>query len=63
LRAAGRDVIVFSNSTNREIIDDRAETWDAVETLVRARYSAFDPSSDRRKPLPDLSGKAVAADG
>lgn len=34
LRAAGNEVIVFTNSTNRSLAGPRAETWDAVESLA-----------------------------
>jgi 5'(3')-deoxyribonucleotidase len=37
LRADKHDTIVFSNSTNRQVDDPRANSWDDVEALV-ARY-------------------------
>ncbi len=36
LRASGANVIVFSNSTNRDLAGPRAETWEKVEELVLA---------------------------
>ncbi len=37
LRAAGNEVVVFTNSTNREVDGPRADTWEQVEALVRER--------------------------
>ena len=37
LRESGAEVIVFDNSTNRELEPPRARTWQEVEELVRAR--------------------------
>ncbi len=44
LRSAGRNVIIFTNSTNRHLPDEpggRADSWADVETMVRARYYSF----------------------
>jgi len=35
LRQSGHHAICFSNSTNREISDPRAESWDEVYKLVK----------------------------
>lgn len=45
LSRAGKPVIIFTNSTNRDIETTppkaRADTWDVVERLVRARYEQW----------------------
>lgn len=40
LRAAGRHVIVFQNSTNRDIAAPYASTWQQVESWVLEHHSA-----------------------
>ena len=37
LRAAGHYTICFTNSTNKAVAEPRAETWDAVYELIKAR--------------------------
>lgn len=57
LRAAGNQVIVFTNSTNRLMVGPRADTWDEVEALVvgAARRSGNPPGeSPDSGPAPEL---------
>jgi 5'(3')-deoxyribonucleotidase len=65
LRSAGRDVIVFDNSTNRRVADlpgGRARSWDDAERMVRERYYKFLqtegcdlPAEPGRRPSWDLT--------
>lgn len=41
LRGSGHNTIVFSNSTNREIVPPRADSWDDVERLVLENYEVW----------------------
>jgi 5'(3')-deoxyribonucleotidase len=41
LRAAGKQVIVFQNSTNRDIAAPRASTWQQVESWVLDHHSGW----------------------
>lgn len=41
LRAAGKDVIVFQNSTNRDLPPPFATSWHQVESWVLEHYSAW----------------------
>jgi 5'(3')-deoxyribonucleotidase len=41
LRAAGHETIVVVNSTNRELPGPRAESWEEIEALVRARLASW----------------------
>ena len=41
LRQAGKNVIIFSNSTNKGLGGDRANTWDEVEKLVLQRLNSW----------------------
>ncbi len=53
LRAAGKDVIIFDNSTNVELEDEpggRARSWAEAEGMIRARYYAW--LRDAGRPLP-----------
>jgi 5'(3')-deoxyribonucleotidase len=56
LREAGREAIVFGNSTNLHLDDapgGRAETWDQAEEMIRERYYAFlDDQGCARPPAP-----------
>ncbi|MFJ9988101.1 hypothetical protein NEH83_33480 [Streptomyces sp. JUS-F4] len=57
LRAAGKRVIVFTNSTNRHVPEGRggrADTWDEAERLVRGRYYKW--LRKRDLPLPPGPG-------
>lgn len=42
LRAAGKKVIAFINSTNRHLAGPRAENWEEVEKLVLAEIDAWE---------------------
>ncbi len=46
LRAAGQQVIVFTNSTNRDCDNPRANNWAEVERQVRARFAQWNESSE-----------------
>jgi 5'(3')-deoxyribonucleotidase len=37
LKDAGKDVVIFSNSTNRDLGGERAENWSEVESIVLQR--------------------------
>jgi len=53
LRSEGNAAIVFSNSTNRDLAEPRAETWLEVERLVMAEYGRWrilHPSEGRAAP-------------
>lgn len=41
LRAGGHETIVVVNSTNRDLPGPRAESWTAIETLVRERVNRW----------------------
>lgn len=34
LQTANKDVLIFTNSTNKGVLGDRADTWDEVERFV-----------------------------
>lgn len=53
LRRDGRDVIVFSNSTNTHLPDEpggRAATWQQAEEMVRVRYYDWLDAAGRPRP-------------
>jgi len=56
LKAKDCDVIIFSNSTNLEVVGTRAKTWEEVEQLVTEKIAAWKVSS-QRAASPQLSGK------
>jgi len=41
---ADSDVIIFTNSTNKDVVGLRAESWSEVETLVLERYESWKKS-------------------
>ena len=41
LRADGHPIIVFVNSTNRDLLEPRAESWQEVETIVRQQLNRW----------------------
>jgi 5'(3')-deoxyribonucleotidase len=51
LRASGKEVIVFSNSTNKAISGDRAETWGDVERMVLDRLSTWKHAGGEAHPV------------
>jgi 5'(3')-deoxyribonucleotidase len=53
LRAAEFDVVVFGNSTNKHVADPRVTSWEALESLAKARIEAW-----RRKRSEEKSGVA-----
>ena len=44
LKKAGKNVLIFSNSTNRKIEGKRANTWDDVASLVVAELGKWKES-------------------
>lgn len=61
LRAAGKDVIIFDNSTNVHVADQpggRARSWIEAEAMIRARY--YEWLTRRNRPLPPAPGVAPA---
>lgn len=47
LRAAGYETIVVVNSTNRDLPEPRAESWEEIEQLVRERVGKWTASQSR----------------
>jgi beta-phosphoglucomutase-like phosphatase (HAD superfamily) len=41
LQDAGKDVLIFTNSTNKTVQGQRANTWDEVEKVVMDRLKAW----------------------
>ncbi|MGY0235073.1 5' nucleotidase, NT5C type [Longispora urticae] len=61
LREAGKDVIIFTNSTNRQVPDGpggRVDAWPDAERLIRERYYAW--RNARSLPLPSAPGHKPA---
>jgi FMN phosphatase YigB (HAD superfamily) len=58
LRALGKKVVVFTNSTNRGLPDGdgRADTWYEAETMIRSVYYSW--RTERNLPLPPQPGVA-----
>lgn len=59
LRAAGKDVIIFDNSTNVHVADEpggRARSWAEAEAMIRDRYYKW--LEDQQRPLPPAPGVA-----
>lgn len=59
LRAAGKDVITFDNSTNMDVADEpggRARSWHDAEEMIRRRYYAW--LDERGRPRPPAPGVA-----
>jgi len=54
LRAAGKKVVVFINSTNRHLEEPRAENWEKVEELVLAEVNVWEQA--RLETPPSLPG-------
>ncbi|MGI8848401.1 MAG: 5' nucleotidase, NT5C type [Candidatus Dormibacteria bacterium] len=57
LRAEGKDVIIFSNSTNRHLPsapDYRADTWEDLEALVLKRYEHHRRDAQAMLSAPEL---------
>ena len=43
LQQADADVIIFENSTNRDVAGARAKDWTEAETLIRERLERLGP--------------------
>ncbi len=62
LEACGREVIAFTNSTNRDMHPapvTRADAWEDAERIVRERY--YEWRTKRKLPLPAAPGHAPPA--
>lgn len=55
LRADGHETIVFANSTNRELGEPRAETWEEAEEMVEERLEAWRNQAEEERR--NLSGR------
>lgn len=47
LRKAGKDVLIFTNSTNKNVEGKRADTWEEVEKIVLEKLTAWKSTRDK----------------
>jgi 5'(3')-deoxyribonucleotidase len=53
LQAAGKDVLIFTNSTNKHVPGDRADTWEEVEKSVLRKVEIWEKSKGTGQGKPD----------